>query len=125
MPTVSERQSFIREIMNALEEDISHYMALDGESSDPSQSESDSDSLSSSSSSSSSSEPTSSSGSEEFMSVNGRTDTDEERTIIMGMAADLLQVITETCVLSPHLVAKCSQLDLVLIDFKFHDPRHF
>ena len=43
----------------------------------------------------------------------------------MGMAADLLQVITETRVLNPHLVAKCSQLDLILIDFKFHDPKHF
>ena len=43
----------------------------------------------------------------------------------MGMAADLLQVITVTRVLNPHLVAKYSQLDLVLIDFKFHDPKHF
>ena len=59
------------------------------------------------------------------MSVDGETDTDEECTIIIGMAADLLQVITETCVLNPHLVAKCSQLDLVLIDFKFHDLKCF
>ena len=124
MPTVYERQSFIHEIMNDLEEEISHstwIMALDG---DPSQSES-SGSSSSSESSSSSSESTLSSGSEEFMSVDSGTDTDEERTIIMSMAADLLQVITETRVLNPNLVAKCSQLDLVLIDFKFYDPKRF
>jgi hypothetical protein len=41
------------------------------------------------------------------------------------MAADLLQVITEMHVLDLHLVSKCSQLCLVLIDFKFHDPRRF
>jgi hypothetical protein len=41
------------------------------------------------------------------------------------MTADLLQVITETRVLNPHLVAKCSPLDLVLIDFKFHDLKRF
>jgi len=58
------------------------------------------------------------------MSVDG-TDTDEERTIIMGMTADLLRVITETRVLNPHLVAKCSQLDLILLNFKFHDPKRF
>ena len=52
-------------------------------------------------------------------------DTDEENTVAMGMTADLLQVITETRVLNPHLVAKCSQLDLVLINFKFHDPKRF
>jgi hypothetical protein len=123
MPTVSERQSFIHEILNDLEEEISHstwIMALDG---DPSQSESSSSS--SSESSSSSSESTSSSGSEEFMSVDSGIDTDEERTVIMSMAADLLQVITETRVLNPNLVAKCSQLDLVLIDFKFYDPKRF
>ena len=43
----------------------------------------------------------------------------------MGTTADLLRVITETCVLNPNLVAKCSQLDLVLIDFKFYDPKRF
>ena len=53
------------------------------------------------------------------------TDTDEECTIILGMTADLLQIITETHVLNPHLVDKCSWLDLVLIDFKFHDPKRF
>jgi hypothetical protein len=53
------------------------------------------------------------------------TDTDEERTIVMSMTAVLLQIITETRVLNPHLVAKCSQLDLILIDFKFHDPKRF
>jgi hypothetical protein len=37
------------------------------------------------------------------MSIDG-TDTDEERTIIMGMTVDLLHVITETRVLNPHIV---------------------
>jgi hypothetical protein len=58
------------------------------------------------------------------MSVDG-ADTDEEHTIAMGATADLLQITTETRVLNPHLVAKCSQLDLVLVDFKFHDPNVF
>jgi hypothetical protein len=51
--------------------------------------------------------------------------TDEEHDITMRMTADLLQVFTETRVLNPHLVAKCSQLHLVLVDFKFHDPKRF
>jgi hypothetical protein len=79
---------------------------------------------SSKSESSSSSSSESSSGSEKFMSVDD-ADTDEERIITMGMTADLLQVITETRILNPHLVAKCSQLDLILIDFKLHDPKRF
>ena len=129
---------FIREILNDLDE-ISHdsRMALnadDMQSSDlgSSQSQSDSDSSSSSLSSSSSSSSTASTGStgtslEEStgMSVDAAIDTDEERSIILGTAADLLQIITETRVLNPHLVNKCSQLDLILIDFKFHDPKHF
>jgi hypothetical protein len=59
------------------------------------------------------------------MSVDDADMADEERTVTMGMTADLLQVITETRVLNPHLVAKCSQLDLVLVDFKFRDPKRF
>ena len=131
MPTISERQLLIQEILNDLDE-ISHdsRMALDADdmrSSDSgsSQSQSASDSVSSSSSStSSSSTGTSSSGSEGSMSVDA-TDTDEERTIILGMTADLLQIIMETRVLNPHLVDKCSQLDLILINFKFNDPKRF
>ena len=126
MPTISERQLFIQEILNDLDE-ISGK-DLDAESSDSgssqSQSDSDSSSLSSSSSSSTASTGTSSSGSEGSMLADA-TDTDEEYTIILGMTADLLQIITETHILNPHLVDKCSQLDLVLIDFKFHDPKCF
>ena len=66
-----------------------------------------------------------SSSSSEGSMLADATDTDEERTIILGTTADLLQIITETCVLNPHLVDKCSQLDLVLIDFTFHDPKRF
>jgi hypothetical protein len=58
------------------------------------------------------------------MSIGG-ADTDEEHTTAMGLTADLLQIMTETCVLNPHLVTKCSRLDLVLVDFKFHDPKRF
>jgi hypothetical protein len=43
----------------------------------------------------------------------------------MTINADLLQAITETRVLSPHQVAKCSQLNLILINFKQHDPKRF
>jgi hypothetical protein len=138
MPTISERQLFIHEILHVVNdlEQISHIsrMALDdGESADEmqssdssrSRSESSASSTSSSGSSSESTDSTSSSGSEgSFMSVDG-TDTDEEQTILMGMTADLLRVMTETRVLNPHLVAKCSQLDLILVDFKFHDPKRF
>ena len=129
MPTISERQLFIQEILHVVSdlEQLSHMsrMALDADEMLSSDSESSSDSSSSSSQSSSS---ISLSGSEEFMSVDSDgtvTDTDEERTITMGMTADLLQVIAETCVLNPNLVAKCSQLDLILVDFKFHDPKCF
>jgi hypothetical protein len=100
-------------------------MQSSGDSSD-SGSSSSSSSKSSSSSSSSSESSSTLSGSDGLrtMSADG-SDTDEENTVIMGMAVDLLQVVTETCVLNPHLVAKCPQLDLVLINFKFHDPKRF
>ena len=78
------------------------------------------------SSASSSSSSASSSESEGHISVDGTdSDTDEERTIIKGMAADFLKMVIETRVLNPHIVTKCSQLDLILIDFKFHDPKRF
>jgi hypothetical protein len=125
MPTVSERQLFIQHVVNDLE-DISR-MALDSDSDEMQPDSSDSSSSSSASSSlSSTSSESSSSDSEGIISVDGTdSDTDEERTIMMGMTADLLQVIIETRVLNPNLVAKCSQLDLILIDFKFHDPKRF
>ena len=58
------------------------------------------------------------------MSVDG-TDTDEEHTITMGMTADLLELIMQTCILNPHVVFKCSQMVLVFVDFKVHDPKWF
>src|SRR6266478_6799382 len=107
MPTVSERHTIIQGLLHAADEEVAYFsaMVLDGEavsvgdqdglwSSNSSQSGSDSSSSSSCSSSSSSS----SSSSEGFMSVDD-ANTDEERTITMGMTADLLQVITETRVL--------------------------
>ena len=103
MPTVSEHQTFIQDILHVVNnlEDISHFsrMALNRElvedvdklwSSNSSQSESKSSSFSSCSSSSEL---------EGFMSVDG-ADTDEEHTIIMGMTASLLQVITEMHILN-------------------------
>ena len=126
MPTISECQLFIQEILNDLDEISGKDLDTESSDSGSSQSQSDSDlsSLSSSSSSSTASTGTSSSGSEGSMLADA-IDTDEEHTIILGTTADLLQIITETHVLNPHLVDKCSQLDLVLIDFKFHDPKHF
>ena len=53
---------------------------------------------------------------------------DDEDTIYMKHMSDianLLKVITETCVINPHKVAKCSQLFLVLVDFKKDDPKQF
>jgi hypothetical protein len=109
MPTVSEHETFIHKILHAMNEEISCYwrIALDREfvedpdtpwPSDSSESESESESPSSCSSSSSSNE--SSSSSDVLMSVDG-ADTDEEHTIAMDMAADLLQVIADMCVLDP------------------------
>ena len=125
MPTVSECQTFIQEILhdvNMLQLSDSSQTESKSESLESTSTSSSTSSSESESSSSSSSE--SSSGSEKFMSVDD-ADTDEERIITMGMTADLLQVITETRILNPHLVAKCSQLDLILINFKLHDPKHF
>ena len=135
MPTISECQLLIHEILHVVDdlEQISHIsrMAVDGESADKMQSSDSSRSefsLSSSSSSSTDSTSSSESGSEGFMSVDSTdrdTDSDEERTIFMGMTGDLLLVIMETHIFNPHLVAKCSQLDLILVNFKFHDPKRF
>lgn len=132
MPTISERQLLIQEILQAADdlEQISHNsrMALDLDMNDSEMQSSDSSQSETSSSSSSSSSCSSTSSSEGFtsMSIDGYgTDTDEERSLIMGMTADLLQVVTETRVLNPHLVDKCSQLDLILISFKFRDPKRF
>ena len=133
MPTISECQLLIHEILHVVDdlEQISHVsrMAIDGESADEMQSSDSSRSeFSLSSSSSSSTDSTSSSGSEGFMSVDSTdhdTDSDEEHTIFMGMTGDLLLVITETRVLNSHLVAKCSQLNLILVNSKFHDPKCF
>ena len=48
------------------------------------------------------------------------------RSIIMGVTADLFQIVTETRILNPQLaVTKCSQLDLILVHFKSYDPNHF
>ena len=118
MPTISERQSLIQEILHDVDE-ISHIsrMALADEDADEIQS--------SDSSSSSSSSSDSSSGSDGFMSVDTDRDTDEERAVVMGGTAELFQIIIATRILNPHLVAKCPQLDLVLIDFKLHDPKRF
>ena len=132
MPTISERQLFIQEILHVANdlEQIAHIsrVALDLDMNDSEmQSSGSSQSSSSLSSSSSSSESCSStSSSEGCMSVDGTDcDTDEEHSLIMGITADLLQVITETRVLNPHLVDKCSQLGLILINFKFDDPKRF
>ncbi|KAJ7762135.1 hypothetical protein B0H16DRAFT_1311875 [Mycena metata] len=43
----------------------------------------------------------------------------------MSADGELLQVILETRVLNPNTVAKVSQLHLVLVEFKEHDPKRF
>ena len=52
-------------------------------------------------------------------------DMDEEHARTMAGTADLLQATLETRVLNPHEVPKCSQLHLVLVDFKASDPKRF
>lgn len=91
-------------------------------------------SLSSSSSSSSSSDlsslslsSSSSSSDGSLMSVDVLLSDDEDEIHAQRMSdfADLLQGISETRVINPHKVDKCSQLYLVLVQFKFNDPKRF
>jgi hypothetical protein len=50
-------------------------------------------------------------------------DTDEENT--RQHMVDILQAVMETHVLNPHEVPKCSQLYLVLAQFKANDLKQF
>lgn len=50
---------------------------------------------------------------------------DEEHATRMSDLAYLLQAVTETRVLNPHSVDKCSQLYLVLVQFKSNDLLRF
>lgn len=53
---------------------------------------------------------------------------DDEDTIHaahMSALAELLKAVAETRVINPHKVAKCSQLYLVLVNFKQDDPKRF
>jgi hypothetical protein len=49
----------------------------------------------------------------------------DESAVKMRMTTNFLQVITETQVLYPHKVTKCSQLDLVLINIKGNNLKWF
>ena len=133
MPTISERKESIQMVLLAVEqemddtrtdldsdmedyeiEDVDNDIDMDSSGSESSLSSSSSESSSNSSSSSSSS-------SSESSSLSRLTDSeDEEKSDIL-----LLQVIVETRILNPHQVAKCSQLQLVLHDFKQDDPKRF
>ena len=140
MPTISERQQLIQNILlnaeHAMDVSMNPYPTEDLDDgmdslpeflSQSSLSDSETSSLSSFSSSSSSSSATSSSSSSGVGpdSESVQADTDEEYSVAMTETADLLQVIMETRVLNPHEVPKCSQLHLVLVDFKRDDPRRF
>lgn len=130
MPTISERQALIDTVILAGEYDI--FSTVDDElgqedpdyEMDSPQPESSSDSSTCSSSTCSSNTSTSSSNSSLDGSVHTNT-TDEEHTSMMAGMADLLQVIMATRVLNPHEVAKCSQLHLILVDFKASDLKRF
>lgn len=52
-------------------------------------------------------------------------DEDEIHARRMSDFAHLLQAVTETRVINPHSVYKCSQLYLVLVQFKANDPKRF
>ena len=130
MPTFSERQALIDTVILAGEYDI--FSAVDDElgqedldyEMDSPQPESSSDSSTCSSDSDTSTSEESSSDSSLDGSVHTDT-TDEEHTSMMAGTADLLQVILATRILNPHEVAKCSQLHLVLVDFKASDMKRF
>ena len=139
MPTISERQILIEGVLLDANERLSYYTAVDldrepedqsdhdhdtskSSSSSPSDSSFSSDTMSSETSTSSSS--SSSSEGPGSISVDD-LETDEEHAAGMAVTADHLQVISATWVLSPHDVAKCSQLNLILINFKQDDPKCF
>jgi hypothetical protein len=131
MPTISERQQLIQSILIGAEDDLdvfTHYDPDDENLLNIADSEPSSDSdTGSSSSTSSESSLSSKSGSSSSLSIAASRDddTDEELANILARTADSLQTIAETRILNPHDVAKCSQLDLVLVEFKTDDPKRF
>jgi hypothetical protein len=58
-------------------------------------------------------------------SLEGTDHSDEEHAAGITVIGDLLQLITETCILNPNWFAKCSQLYLILINFKQDDLKEF
>lgn len=142
MPTTSDRQLLIQNVILQAEADIDIYLTeerlnehdamdlddIDRRSSNNSDSSGTSDTSSTSSSSSSSSSSSDSSGSDVSMaSADDISDDDDDEVYASRLGADseLLQLIFSTRVLNPHAVAKASQLHLVLVEFKMDDPKRF
>ena len=149
MPTVSERQTLIERVQCTGAEVISYHSAMNldslfdgdnsGDSEDlltvssqlqissasESESSSSSDSFDLSDSSTSSSDTSSDSSDSTGYSSDDISSTDEEYMAGLLATSDILWVITATRVLYPHQVSKVSQLNLILINFKWYDPKHF
>ncbi|KAJ7772088.1 hypothetical protein DFH07DRAFT_953371 [Mycena maculata] len=134
MPTLSERQLLIQNVLLETERDLDEYMAeglldddddMDLDHRNESDDNSDTSDTSSTSSDSSSCSSDSSGSDASMHSAISDDDEDEVYAAKMSASGELLQVILETRVLSPHKVAKASQLHLVLVEFKEGDPKRF
>lgn len=138
MPTISERQELIRAILLASENELRFALGmeddtdLDSDSDDPlfhdldMDSDGESSSSSDSSTSSSSSSSSSSSGSSEgSVESSDSMDSQDRQFSAMASYTTLLQDVLGNRTLYRNTVAKCSQLYLVLVDFKNHDHKRF
>lgn len=122
MPSTLARQNLINSVLQSAENDFitrSENMDVDEDS--------NTDDTHTSSASSSSS---SSSSLDSQMSVNPTSDDDsdhDDESFMKSMfnTIELLESILKTRVISPNEVAKCSQLILVLVDFKNNDYKWF
>ncbi|KAF8890351.1 hypothetical protein BD779DRAFT_1671316 [Infundibulicybe gibba] len=143
MPGISDRQALIQAVL--LQADITHADYLhalatnndsddDGDVDDELRDDEnitnpDGSTMNSSDSSSTSESSTllSSSDSEIDSDDSDNMSDDEDEVYAAHMAGftDLLQIIMETCTINPHEVHKCSQLFLVLVQFKSDDPKRF
>ncbi|KAJ7743016.1 hypothetical protein DFH07DRAFT_943217 [Mycena maculata] len=132
MPTLSECQLLIQNVLLETEIDLDEYMAegllddddnMDLDHRNESDDNSDTSDTSSTSSDSSSSSSDSSGSDASMHSAISDDDEDEVYAAKMSASGELLQVILETRVLNPHKVAKASQLHLVLVEFKEGDHK--
>ena len=128
MPTTSEHRQLIQLVLLDAKSDMDQCLRNDPNvlvslSESPSDSDSDTGLSTSTSSDTSSSSSSFSSSPLSVIAAQDDDDTDEELTMALDSTADLLQMVTETHILNLHIVAKCSQLHLVLVKFKMDNPK--